>query len=44
VFKREGDSGLWAQGKTAYTFDDSKGIDKKRAEILKFGSLAWMEM
>lgn len=44
VFKRNGDDGLWREGKTAYTLDDPKGMDKKRAEIMKSSSLVFVEM
>lgn len=44
VFRRNSDSELWNEGKTIYTFEKPDGLDKKRAEIIKSGSLVWIEM
>lgn len=44
VFKREGDSGVWGEGKTAYVTDRDDALSDKRQELLKRkASLRWLE-
>lgn len=44
VFKRDKGKSLWADGKTAYTFDRPYGIDRKRAELMDNGCVLWVEL
>lgn len=45
VFKRDGDSGVWGDGKTAYVADRDDVMDDKRRGLLKRkASLRWLEL
>ncbi len=44
VFKREGDSGLWGEGKTGYVFDREDGLSDKRNQLMGKASVRWLEV
>ncbi len=44
VLKRDGDDGEWSDGKTAYVFDSSDGLLRKRRELMADAQLRWMEV
>lgn len=45
VFKRDGDSGVWTEGKTGFVSDREKYLGDKRKELLGLSSsIRWIEM
>lgn len=44
VFKRNKGESVWAEGKTAYTFDRPYGIERKRTELMQSGRVLWIEV
>lgn len=38
MFKREGDSGVWEEGKTAYVADSDVYLEEKQQMLLKKGA------
>lgn len=45
VFKREGDEGVWSEGKTAFVADREDYIGDKRADLIEKSAIVrWLEM